>query len=110
VQWLSRSVLALMSCLLTACAATGDTQSRAPDVEQGEPVQLANPSEVAPQVIELSAAPSTGDELVCREEARVGTHLTRRRCFTRSQLDEATRSAQEWMRSGGRDGAATISR
>jgi len=52
----------------------------------------------------------SGDDVVCRKETRVGTHVRRERCFRRGELGEATRNAQEWLRSGGFQGSPTVVR
>ena len=65
----------------------------------------ANAKQVAIQPPSIS-----GDDVVCREEVRVGTHIKRNRCFNRGELDQATRNAQEWLRTGGVDGSPTAIR
>lgn len=64
---------------------------------------------VAKPVVVAMQEPGS-DDLVCRKEARIGSHRSRRVCFTRAQLDEITRQAQLWMRTGGFEGGPTVAR
>ena len=52
----------------------------------------------------------SGDDVVCRKEVRVGSHMRRERCFSRRDLDEATRNAQEWLRTSGFQGSPSVAR
>lgn len=61
-----------------------------------------------PVVAELQQPGS--DDLVCRREVRVGSHLKRRVCFTQAQLEEITEEAQLWLRTGGFEGSPSVAR
>jgi hypothetical protein len=50
------------------------------------------------------------DDLICRREAKTGTHRRKRVCRTRAQIESERRLSQEWIRSGGRDGSPIVAR
>jgi hypothetical protein len=95
--------------LLAACA----SQPLEPEPSTAQAWSIMSQAEAllaGAETVEFESGPVTGDTLVCRDEARVGTHMTRQRCFTRSQLERITRDAQEWMRTDGRYGEVTTAR
>jgi len=47
-----------------------------------------------------------GSDVVCRNEAGVGSHFKRERCLTAEQRDEIRRGSQDALRSDGREGSA----
>ena len=104
--------------LVSACAHELEAQiaAEATDAAYIAQPQLAAEAIDEAYVAELTAAAETievqpaDEEIVCRKEMQVGTHFTRERCFTRRRLEEITRNAQDWLRSGGSDGAPTAVR
>ena len=73
---------------------------------------VANATGFQPEQVEevaIRAQPITGDTVVCEYVAPVGSHIRRKRCSTLRQRDRESVDAQEWMRSGGRQGSATLS-
>jgi hypothetical protein len=95
-------------CLLAACA-TGPSEPESPTAAAWATVAYAEAVLAGTAELDVDG-PVTGDELVCRKEAPVRSHFERRRCFTRDQLDEITREAHEWLRSGGRYGSVITTR
>ena len=95
--------------LISACAQQPTVQQ--PPAAQLQPAALtasaafsteelrANAKQVAIQPPSIS-----DDDVICRKETRVGSHFRRERCFQRGELKEATRNAQEWLRTGGING------
>lgn len=59
-------------------------------------------------VVEVEVPPPTLDNVICRRETPTGTHQSRRVCRTRGQMTVERESAQEWLRSGGRRGGASV--
>jgi hypothetical protein len=58
-----------------------------------------------PVIIYVQPPPQSAPDVECREEARTGSHLSRQRCMSRREREEIRDQAQEWMRSGGINGA-----
>lgn len=58
-----------------------------------------------PVIIYVQPPPDNSNEIECRRESRTGSHLSRQRCMTRREREEIRDQAQEWMRSGGINGA-----
>ena len=56
-----------------------------------------------------SAAPAAGaeDQTICRTEVVTGTHRPTTVCLTRAERRAMRDAAQDWYRSGGRDGAVS---
>jgi ABC-type uncharacterized transport system auxiliary subunit len=110
--WISLTA-ALLIC---ACAQqptvqqTANVQSQQAANMQSRQAASTQPSEL--EIVELAVQPASdaGDEVVCREETQVGTHFPRRRCFSRRRLEDIRRNAQDWLRSGGFEGAPTAVR
>lgn len=89
--------IVLLLCVLTGCA----SQSESAGAVDADAVVAA---EARAETVPLSGA---SGNVVCRYEARTGSHLKRRQCFTRAQLRRMSAEAQEWLRSGGARGAVT---
>lgn len=90
---------------LSACAV-------APPAQQ-EPLVANYDASAAPETVKevvVQPQPVNEDSLVCRDEVRVGSHWTRRRCFRRGDLERARQNAQEWLRTGGNSGSPTVVR
>ncbi len=107
---MSRGWLAFVAVALSTACATS------PPAGQGNDADARAPTET-PEAFRANATPvvvepqrRTGDTVVCREEARVGTHLKRRRCFTRRGLDAMREDAQRWVRTNGQEGALRATR
>ena len=97
--------------ILGACASNEPTQI--PIAANVAPAQAAatgnaassNEATSEPVIIYVQPPPQQAPEVECREETRTGTHFSRRRCMTRRDREEMRDQAQEWMRSGGVNGA-----
>ena len=81
------SRLAVLLCLLTACAAPQDTQGST----------LGPPSSTPP-----AAAEPGDDEAACTEEAPTGSLVRRTVCRSQDQMDREREEGQEFQRKAGR--------
>jgi hypothetical protein len=90
--------------LLGACA--GKTPSGPPPPEPSAAVRSDEATELATRatIVNVEPRPVGADETVCRKEAVLGSHRPRTVCRTRSQRDATRAAAQDWYRSGGRNG------
>jgi len=59
------------------------------------------------KVVAVQPEPATSDGVVCRRERVTGTHNPRRICTTSEARRQQRAEAQEWLRSGGRQGTVT---
>lgn len=105
------SALSTSLILLAACAA----QPRPPPAETLEPATNAAPYD--PETVQelktnakvVALAPTSAEsEIVCQREVPTGSHIARRRCYTKAALRRQTEEAQEWLRSRGRRGSINV--
>lgn len=103
--------------LLSGCAAEGpraraDAQLAAPPgSEHGAaavPPGLSAAAVTPDKTIELKPRPPTDDEVICRREVLTGSHWPREVCMTRGRREEIREKAQEWYRTGGREGSPSV--
>jgi hypothetical protein len=88
-------IVALAACAATACAASGTTQ---PDSVADKTAGMTAEEKIA---LYNEAADTEGDQLVCRREHKVGTNFKRTVCFTRTELEEMRRAAQDELQQRG---------
>ncbi len=62
------------------------------------PAVLADTEAQATNTAEQSAASDKGNELVCRREPVMGTHMQRKVCRTRTEMEAQRAEAQAGMR------------
>lgn len=86
-------VLGLPGCAMPTSQATKDLQD-APKFTEAEKAELTTEEKTA---IYNAAMSNKGDELVCRREKRVGSHMTKTVCFTRDEIEADRKSAQDAM-------------
>jgi len=101
-----------LACLLSACAA--GTEGRAPAAESQEATGAASAEHSTAQSVEAIAARAaivnvepdtrTDDDTICRKESVTGSHRSRTICQTQEQRRAVRSAAQEWFRTGGRQG------
>jgi len=100
--------------LISACAQQPTLQQPAAQLQPAAPTASAafSTDELRANAKQVAIQPPSvsGDDVVCREEVRVGSHIKRTRCFNRRELDEATENAQVWLRTGGLEGSPTAIR
>ena len=100
-----------LALILGACASNEPTAIPvAANVAAGAPgatgIETASSDAAGePVIIYVQPPPEGRPEVECREEARTGSHFRRRNCMSRRERDEMRDQAQEWMRSGGVNGA-----
>jgi hypothetical protein len=89
-------VLALSSLLVfgAACATAG------PGADQTSSAVIAAPADAKDAAGRDPQASAPKDDLVCRMEAEVGTHLKKKVCRSRTQREREAREAQDAIRRG----------
>ncbi|MGB5620856.1 MAG: hypothetical protein WBN65_00035 [Gammaproteobacteria bacterium] len=85
--------LGLGGCAMPTSQATKD-QQLAPEFTEAEKAEMTTEEKTA---IYNAAMSKKGDELVCRREKRVGSHMSTTVCFTRAEIEANRKSAQEAM-------------
>lgn len=85
--------LGLGGCAMPTSQATKDQQV-APEFTEAEKAEMTTEEKTA---IYNAAMSKKGDELVCRREKRVGSHMSTTVCYTRSEIEADRKSAQEAM-------------
>ena len=101
-------IVSLFSALvLSACASNEPTPIPvAANVETAPPAVTGGEAGTSdPVIIYVQPPPEGRPEVECREENRTGSHFRRRNCMTQREREEMRDQAQEWMRSGGVNGA-----
>ena len=94
--------------LLSACASEPPlSASQASDADRSsETLSREEAEKIAERavVVTLVPGPAADDDTICRRETVTGTHRPRTICRTRAERRAMRSSAQDWYRSGGRDG------
>ncbi len=85
--------LGLGGCAVPTSQATKDLQD-APKFTEAEKAAMTTEEKAEIYNAQMS---NKGDELVCRREKRVGSHMSRTVCFTRAEIEADRKSAQEAM-------------
>src|SRR5690606_16633958 len=95
--------------LLCACASApegGLSMQRALH-EAGAPAASPDAAPIAGEVDSVAPAGGSDEQTVCRTEIVTGPHRPTTVCLTRAERRAMREAAQEWYRSGGRDGAVS---
>ena len=85
--------LGLGGCAMPTSQATKDLQV-APEFTEAEKAEMTTEEKTA---IYNETMSNKGDELVCRREKRVGSHMSTTVCYTRAEIAADRKSAQEAM-------------
>jgi hypothetical protein len=101
-----------LAWFLTACAANIVGPSRGLDSQEqngdsaGENRSSANIAELAARAAVVNVEPNarTDDDTVCTKESVTGSHRSRTVCRTQAERRAVRSAAQEWFRTGGREG------
>lgn len=83
----------LGGCAMPTSQATKDLQ-HAPKFTEAEKAEMTTEEKTE---IYNAAMSNKGDELVCRREKRVGSHMSTTVCYTRAEIEADRKSAQEAM-------------
>jgi hypothetical protein len=96
---------ALAAALASACATQQPGPAVPPELA-GEPVAADEAQALAARatVVNIEPRAETPDDTVCRKESVTGSHRPRVVCQTQAQRNATRAAAQDWYRSGGRNG------
>jgi len=89
-----RSVVLANTLFFAAACFSGETDSKLKENKPGSGADQAESGLADNSVVILSSEPVASEELVCRRERVTGTHITKKICRTRAQV-EADRAAAE---------------
>ena len=101
--------LVTLSIALASIAACSTSGVEAPEPASATPVARSDaPADNAEELQEinapevpLAASPGGSDEVICRRETPLGSHMSRRVCRTRAEIEAAQTESQEMMRGFG---------
>jgi hypothetical protein len=96
--------------LLCACAASPErplSLQERPGREANETATAQDAEQIAGEVDSVAPSSGTDDETICRTEVVTGTHRPTTICLTRAERRAMRDAAQDWYRSGGRQGAVS---
>jgi len=102
-------ILFVSSALILACT----TQPQLPQLvesDSADSAELIDPqllSEIRVTAKAVALSPPMDSDVGCRRITPTGSHLSKRRCDTRSSLRRQREEAQEWLRSDGLDGSVS---
>ena len=104
----SKRLSVILACAVLGAACASTPQSEPAPTQAETPKVAANAARTEggkEKVIVMGTTPP--NNVVCRNEARTGSRLRTRRCFTKKELKEMSREAQEWLKTGGERGAVS---